>query len=265
MSPVDLHTVVEGPEDAPVVILVNSLGSDLTMWEPQAMGLRCHFRVVRFDLRGHGSSPVPPGPYSIADFGADVIALMDRLEIERASIAGVSLGGMVAIWLGAHARDRVEGLVLCCTSAALGPPQAWAERAALVREQGTAAVAGSVVSRWLTPELAVTHPDLVAELEAMVSATRREGYASSCAAIENMDLRPELAAITAPTLVVSASRDPATPPSHGREIAAEIEGARFVELPDAAHLANYEQPDLVTGLITEHVKSAPHLTGATRR
>jgi 3-oxoadipate enol-lactonase len=256
-DPVAVHHVVEGPPDAPALVLINSLGSTLAMWEPQIEELAARFRVVRFDLRGHGRSPVPPGPYALSDLGGDVIALLDRLEIERAHLCGVSLGGMIAMWLGIHAPERVDRLVLCCTSANLGPPEGWAQRARLVRAQGTAAVAGAVVERWLTPAYAARHPELVRRLRAMIAATPAEGYAGCCAAIEHMDIEAELTSITAPTLVVAGAEDPATPPDHGARIAARVPGARMAVVPGSAHLANLQQPDEVNALVLRHLLQQP--------
>ena len=153
--PADLHHEIAGDERAPVLLLGCSLGTSVAMWEPQVAPLAERLRVIRYDHRGHGASPVPPGPYDIEDLGRDVLALMDRLGVERASLGGVSLGGMVAMWLGANAPDRVERLVLCCTSAHMPPASAWAERAAKVRAAGTTeVVADAVVERWLTPAFA---------------------------------------------------------------------------------------------------------------
>ncbi len=255
-TPTDVHHVVEGPPDSPALVLANSLGSTLAMWEPQIEELAARFRVIRFDLRGHGRSPVPPGPYALDDLGADVVALLDRLEIARAHVVGVSLGGMTAMWLGIHAPERVDRLVLCCTSAKLGPPSGWAERARLVREHGTGAVAATVVARWLTPAYAVTHPAEVARLRAMIAATPPEGYAGCCAAIEHMDLEGDLHRIEAPTLVVAGADDPATPPDHAARIAARVPGARMAVVPHSAHLANLEQPGEVTDLIVRHLRVA---------
>lgn len=253
MTAVELHHVLDGPAGAPVLLLAGSLGSTLEMWEPQVEALAGEFRVVRYDHRGHGKSPVPAGPYSIADLGADVLRLLDRLDVPSAQLAGVSLGGMTAMWLAAHAPERVDRLALLCTSAQLGPPQGWAERAATVRAEGTGAVAAAVVSRWFTPGYAARHPGEVARLTAMVAGTPAEGYASCCGAIEHMDLRADLARITAPTLVVAGADDPATPPEHAERIAAAISGARLSVLPGAAHLASWERADAVTGLLREHL------------
>ena len=242
-----------GPEDAPVLVMGSSLGTSLDMWDSQ-LALAERLRIVRLDHRGHGRSPVPPGPYEIADLGRDVLELMDSLEIERASYCGLSIGGMVGIWLGANAPERIERLVLVCTSAHLPPAEGWAERATKVRAAGTVGVvADAVVARWLTPAYAEEHPELVAELRAMLVATDPTGYAECCGAIERMDLRDELGRITAPTLVISAAGDEATPPEHQRLIAASIPGARLERVEPAAHLAAVERPARVNELIADHL------------
>jgi 3-oxoadipate enol-lactonase len=252
--PEALHHESAGAEDAPVLLLGCSLGTALAMWEPQVAPLAQRLRVIRYDHRGHGASPVPPVPYEIEDLGRDVLALMDRLGIERASLGGVSLGGMVAMWLGANAPERVERLVLCCTSAHMPPASAWADRAAAVREAGTTAVvADAVVERWLTPEFAREHPDTQAWLRAMLLATDPAGYAASCGAIERMDLRAALPAIAAPTLVVSADGDRAAPPEHQRALAAAIPSARLETISPAAHIGTVERAGEVCELILEHV------------
>jgi 3-oxoadipate enol-lactonase len=244
-----VHREVSGPPGAPALLLSNSLGASLAMWDAQAGPLAERFRVIRYDLRGHGRSPVPDGPSTLDDLGADALALLDALEVERAHVAGVSLGGMISMWLAVHAPERVGRLVPCCTSARLGPPEGWAERAELVRRKGTQVVAPSVVERWLTPIYRDAHPDAVARLRAMIAATPAEGYASCCAAIERMDLRGELSRVRAPTLVIAAEEDPATPPEHGELIASLIPGARLEVLEHAAHLANVERPDAFTELV----------------
>jgi 3-oxoadipate enol-lactonase len=213
-------------------------------------------RVVSYDHRGHGESPVPPGPYTIAELGDDVLTLLDSLGVERASFCGLSLGGMVGMWLAAHAPERIHRLVLLCTSALL-PREPWLERARLVRAEGTSAVADAVVGRWFTPRFAARDPELVARMRAMIAATPAEGYAACCEAIAAMDLRDDLANIRAPTLVLSAANDPAIPPEHCAAIASAISGARLVVIPDAAHLPIVEQHELVTRHILEHLEGAP--------
>lgn len=260
MTPVDVHFVSDGPPGAPVLVLSPSLGSTLGMWDPQVADLAAQFRVVRYDPRAHGHSPVPPGPYEIADLADDVVRLMDRLGVERAHYCGLSLGGMIGIALGADHPDRVDRLVLCCTTAHFPSPAPWVERAAVVRAKGTAAVADSVVERWLTPAFAADHPDIVARLRSMIEQTPDEGYAACCGAIERMDLRSALPRICAPTLVVAGEQDPSTPPEFLRRIAEAIPGARLAVLSPAAHLANIEQADAMTRLVLDHLTADAAVT-----
>jgi 3-oxoadipate enol-lactonase len=209
---------------------------------------------VRFDHRGHGASPLPPGPYEIADFGGDVLALMDELGLERASYCGLSIGGMVGMWLGIHAPERIERLALVCTSAYMPPASAWQERARTVLAAGsTEPIADAVVERWLTPGFAAERPEVQAGLRAMLVASPPEGYAWSCGAIEHMDQRDELPRIAAPTLVISGSDDAATPVAMQAEIVAAVPGARHEVVGPAAHIAAVEQPEAFNQLIEEHL------------
>lgn len=250
-----VHHVVTGPADAPALVLSNSLGADLRMWDPQADALAERFRLVRYDTRGHGQSPVPDGPYTIDHLGQDLIGLLDHLEIERAHVAGLSLGGMTGMWLGIHSPERLNRLVLLCTSARLGPPETWSDRAAVVRAQGTEAVAEAGVGRWLTEGFRAAHPDTAAWLRDMIAATPDAGYAACCGVIEHMDLTAGLESIPAPTLAIAGAQDPATPPEHAKRIAAAVPDARLELLDPAAHLANVEQPEAVTRLILEHLEA----------
>jgi 3-oxoadipate enol-lactonase len=252
MTAIDVSYDITGPDDGPVLVLSNSLGSTGAMWDPQVPTLAGGLRVVRYDHRGHGGSPVPPGPYALDDLGADALALLDRLGLERGHWCGLSLGGMVGMWLAINAPERIDRLVLSCTSARLGPPEMWAQRAETVRAEGVEAIADAGIGRWLTAGFIEREPDAAAAVRAMLVATPDEGYAACCGAIERMDLVPELGAIRAPTLVIAGTRDPATPPEHGERIAAGIPGARL-ELVDAAHLATIEQPDVMTDLIAGHL------------
>jgi 3-oxoadipate enol-lactonase len=230
------------------LVLASSLGSNLRMWDGQVEALSAHFELIRFDARGHGRSDVPPGPYEIGDFGRDVIDLLDHLEIEYAHVAGISLGGMTAMWLAINAPDRVDRIIPTCTSAKLGPPQKWIDRANAVREGGVEAVAPAVAEGW------VIDADRRPALEKMIASTPRDGYIASCAAIEHMDLLPDLPTITAPTLVISARQDPSAPPEHGQAIADRIPGARFEILDGAAHLANLERGHELVRLYLEHLR-----------
>lgn len=257
MTAVPVHHVVTGPDDAPVVVLSNSLGSTMSMWDAQAQALAEHFRVVRYDTRGHGGSPVPDGPYDIDDLADDVVALLDTLDIDKAHFVGLSLGGMTGMRLAARNPERVERLVVLCTGAHLEPASAWHDRAATVREQGTGAVAEAVVQRWFTRGFLEANPEVKASSEAVVAATPAEGYASCCEVIATMDLRPDLPTILAPTLAIAGADDPATPPPHLAEITDAVQDGRLLVVPEAAHLANAEQPATITPAIIAHLTGEP--------
>lgn len=252
----DLHYVTDGPDDGDVVVLSGSLGSDVRMWQPQVGPLiDAGYRVVRHDHRGHGDSPVPQGPYTLDDLGGDAVELLDTLGAARVHWVGLSLGGMLGMWLAAHHLDRIASLTACCTAAKLAP-EMWAERARTVLEHGTGAVAEAVVGRWFTPAWAASNPERVRYYERMVADTPAAGYAGCCAAIERMDLLGALPTITAPTLVIAGAEDNATPSEHGARIADGIPGARLEVVDGAAHLGNVERPAAFTSLLLEHIKEA---------
>jgi 3-oxoadipate enol-lactonase len=247
------HYRVAGHEDAAPLLMGESLGTNLKVWQGQ-LPLADRWRLIRYDHRGHGGSSTPLGPYEIADLARDALELMDALEISRASYCGLSIGGMVGMWLAAHAPERIERLVLICTSAHMPPASPWQQRAAAVLAAGsTEPIADSVVAGWLTPAFAARHSDVRRDLRAMLTATSADGYASCCGAIERMDLRGDLRSITAPTLIISGSQDPATPCERQEEIAAAISGARHEIVGPAAHIAAVEQPERINQLIEEHV------------
>jgi 3-oxoadipate enol-lactonase len=255
MSNVELNHQRSGLAGAPVLVLGPSLGTTLEMWGPALGTLARAHDIVRFDHRGQGGSPQPPGPYAIADLGNDVLALLDRLALERVSYAGVSLGGMVGLWLAANAPERIDRLVCICSSAHLPPAAAWAQRAASVRAAATVAVvADAVIGRWFTPAYATAHADAVAPLREMLEHSPPEGYAACCEAIGALDLRSELSRIVAPTLVIAAEGDTATPPEHSRLIAAQVAHARLRVLECGAHLAAIECAGEVATLIASHLE-----------
>lgn len=232
------------------LLMGSSLGTDSRLWGPIADVLSDQRRVIRYDHRGHGSSPVPAGDYSIEQVAGDALELMDSLGIDCADYCGVSMGGMVGMWLAAHHPTRIRRLVLASTSAHMAPQQPWIDRAALVRAEGMAAVAQPTLERWLTPEfLESNSPEVSATREQLLS-TDPQGYAGCAIAVGEMDLRDALAAISAPTLIVVADDDPSTPPSHGELIAASINGAEIVRLT-GRHLALVEQPPLFSSIIGE--------------
>jgi 3-oxoadipate enol-lactonase/4-carboxymuconolactone decarboxylase len=222
--------------------------------------------VLRYDHRGHGRSGAPRGPYTIEDLSGDVVRLLDELSVERASVVGLSLGGMVAMRLAISHPERVDRIVLCCTAPQLGTAESWAERAALVRAQGTGVMTPVLLERWLTPGFRAAHPEAVAAVTAMLAAADAEGYAACCEAIGAMDLREDLTRISAPALVVAGALDPVVPPALAVELQGAVPGAALVVLADAAHLANLEHPRRFSGVVLDHLLGLPaHRGEAVRR
>jgi 3-oxoadipate enol-lactonase len=248
-----LARTIDGDPSAPVVVLASSLGTTRAMWDPQLPALAERFRVINYDHRGHGESETPAAPYRIADLGRDVLAMLDEIGVERFSFAGLSLGGMVGMWIASEVPHRVDRLALLSTSAAVGQPAPWHERAAAVRAGGMAAIGPTVVGRWLTPGYAAAHPELVERLLAGLLATPVEGYAGCCEAIADMDLLQRLSLIAAPTLAIAGMQDPSIPAAHSEAIVAVVAGARLELIDGAAHLASVEQAAAVTRLLIEHL------------
>jgi 3-oxoadipate enol-lactonase len=248
-----LHAVEDGPADAPVLVLGPSLGTDTGLFDAQVTAFADRYRVIRYDLRGHGGSEVVPGPCTVADLAADVLALLDSLDIERFSYAGVSIGGAVGQQLALTVPDRVEKLAVIASAAQFADPPSWAVRAQQVREQGTEFLVPSRTGTWFTPEFAAAEPATAERLLAMLRATPPEGYASCCEAIGAFDVRERLGEISAPTLVVAGAEDPATTGEMMRELAEGIPGAQFVVVPGAAHLPVVTHPDAVDTALREHL------------
>lgn len=250
---VRLAAAFDGPPGAPVLVLGNSLGTTAGLWQPQLPVLRGRYRVLCYEHRGHGGSPAPPGPCEIGDLAADVLRLLDAEGVTRAHYCGLSLGGMVGMALAASAPERIERLVLACTSAHMPPPEGWYGRAAQVRSAGLASLAEQVRTGWFTAEFRRRDPATVSRFVTMVGEQDPEGYAACCEAIARMDLRPVLPKITAPTLVISGTADTRTPPSHGAVIALGIQGSRLRAVHGAAHLANVSHPAEFTALVLAHL------------
>ncbi len=243
-----LHHRVDGAEDAPVLVFANSIGTTLELWDPQVAAFTPRFRVLRYDQLGHGRSDVPPGPYTVEQLGRELLALLDELEIERASFCGLSLGGAVGMWLGANAPERIDRLVLAATSANFGPPERWAERIEQARAEGMEPVADGTMGRWFTPAFAGTAP-----YRDQVASTPADGYVACCEALGRWDFRSELSRIQAPALALAGADDPAAPPGDLEEIASGIPGGRLVVIPGAAHLVNVEQPGAFNRAMLDHL------------
>jgi 3-oxoadipate enol-lactonase len=237
-----IYCEVEGPEGAPVLMLSNSLGTNLHMWNGQVAPFTQHFRLVRYDRRGHGKSGVPKGPYSMERLGRDVLAVLDGLGIKKINWCGLSMGGMVGQWMGANAPERIERLVITNTSSYFADKNAWNDRLKLVREKGIAAFAGPNMERWFTKGFRERAPEAVARLQQMFAATPLEGYIGCAEAVRDMDHRALLPKIAAPTLVIAGRHDPATTLEAGEYLRDHIPGARLTVL-DAAHISNVEQRD----------------------
>jgi len=247
---VGLHYTEHGQASGPPLVLLGSLGSTLDMWRPQLAALGERWRLVLVDHRGHGDSPVPPGPYTIGELAGDVLALMDKLALDQVTIVGLSLGGTIGMYLGSEAAERIDRLVLCSTSAGWPDPSIWEDRIEAVKTGGTASIAEATVSRWLTADHAAEHPDTVAWLRGMVTETSDVGYLGCCEALREWNHVERLGGITAPTLLICGTEDPSTPEDpHAATIAAEIPGIRF-ERVHAAHLLNIERADEVNKLLT---------------
>jgi 3-oxoadipate enol-lactonase / 4-carboxymuconolactone decarboxylase len=248
---------VDGPDDAPVLVLGPSLGTTLDSWDPLLPVLTPHWRVVRYDLPGHGGSRAIAGPVTVDDLADDVLALLGKLGVGRFAYAGVSLGGSIGTAIAScpAERDRLASLTLICTSARFGEPDPWLARAALARAEGLAPIAAGQAARWFTAGFAATEPERVERALVTLRGVDPESYAACVAAVGGIDLRDRLEAIAAPTLVIGGVDDPATPPDHARILAGGIPSARLTLLPNASHLVYVERPDAVAGLLAAHLSA----------
>ena len=241
----ELNYRLDGPQGAPVLVLSNSLGTDLGMWDAQIPAFTEHFQVLRYDTRGHGQSLVSEGPYSIEQLGHDVLALLDTLNIERAHFCGLSMGGLIGQWLGIHAGGRLNKLVVCNTAAKIGEAAMWNPRIEMVLRYGPAAMAGlrdASIARWFTEDYAQAHPEQVKRITDMLAATSPQGYAANCAAVRDADFRDQLGAIKVPLLIIAGTEDAVTPPSGSHYIQEHVPGAQYAEFY-AAHLSSVQAGD----------------------
>jgi 3-oxoadipate enol-lactonase len=234
---------LDGHADLPALIFINSLGCDLRMWDNQAAALSPLFRIVRYDMRGHGRSDVPSEPATMEQLGQDLLAVLDHFQIHRVSVCGISLGGMVALWLAALHPERVDHAVFANTAARIGSDESWSARIELVRAGGMAAVRDMVLSRFLSERFRALRPDLAVKLGSMLEATNPLGYIAACAALRDADLRDLVPRIRVPSLIIAGELDESTPPEQAAELQEAIRGSELVMIK-AAHLSNIEQPQL---------------------
>jgi 3-oxoadipate enol-lactonase len=245
---------VDGDDSRDALVLINSLGTDLRLWEPQMPELTRHFRVIRYDCRGHGASDVPPNPATIDRLGADLIALLDCLHSDIAHLCGLSLGGLTALWAAAYHRKRVGRAIFANVAARFGTTQSWEERIRAVRAGGMTAISETVVGRFLGATFRATHPDVVRRITDMVEATPADGYVAVCAALRDADLRDVVSRIRAPSLILAGELDQSAPLRQSEELHTAIAGSELVVLPGAAHLTNVEQADEFTHLVTKFLR-----------
>jgi 3-oxoadipate enol-lactonase len=242
LEDVEIHYEWGGPEQAPVLVFCNSLGTNLRMWDPQIAEFSKHFRVLRYDSRGFGASTATPGPYSMPQLSWDLVHLLDALKLDRVHFCGLSMGGMIGMFLGSNAPKRCHNIVLSNTAAKFGTPETWNARISAVQAGGMKAVASTVIERWLTPGYRASHPAETAAAVAMLESADPEGYIANCAAVRDMDLRDRLGGVRVPALVLAGTYDPVATPADGHFLADRIPGARYAGVP-AAHLSNLEARD----------------------
>lgn len=251
-----LHFRIDGraaPSCAPWLLFCNSLGTDLHMWDAQTAELAEHFRVLRYDRRGHGRSTTPPPPYAIADLGHDTVALLDALKIERAHFVGLSIGGLIGQWLGIHAGNRIDKIVLCATAAKIGTAESWNARIAAVRADGLAALATATAERWFSPAFKAEHTVAVASILDTFVKVDPEGYNGCCAALAGADLREEIRTISRPILAISGDDDPVCPPSDLEHIADKVVDGRHLSLP-GRHIVNLESARAFNAAVLEFLR-----------
>jgi 3-oxoadipate enol-lactonase len=240
LKEVRLHYELTGSEPQPVIVLVNSLGSSMKMWDKVSPALAESYRVLRYDTRGHGLSSVPAPPYTLSALAGDLLELLDHLQIDRVNLCGLSLGGQVGMWLGIHYPQRIDHLILANTAARVGTREGWEERIAAIRQHGMGPIAQASLDRWLTPRYQQEHPQESGAIRTMIQNTPTEGYIGCCYALRDADLRSQLSEISAPCLVIAGAHDPATPPADGHFLRDALAQSQYVEF-DAAHLSAWER------------------------
>ena len=245
----------DGPAEAPVVVLSNSLMSTMAMWEPQMEALTRNYRVLRHDTRGHGASDTTPGPYTIASLTDDVITMLDELGLKQVHFAGLSMGGMIGQQLGAQHGDRLRSLSLCDTTSEMPNRSLWEERFAAVRSGGVAALIDGTIQRWFTAGFIERDPATIGRVREMIATTKEEGYLACASAVRDVNQTATLSRITTPTLIIAGESDPACTVEQAQVIHREIRGSQLQVIADAAHLSNLEQPARFNALLTGFLAS----------
>lgn len=237
----DIEYRLDGPEQAPLLVLSNSLGTTYDMWEPQREAFCEHFRVLRYNQRGHGNTPAPDTTLTLAVLGQDVIRLLDHLDIEKAYFCGISMGGLTGQWLNRFVPERLKAVVIANTSARIGQEESWKQRAETVRAHGLSAIAESSPSRWFTREFQQQLPEKIAPLIKQLAAGNPTGYAACCDALAAADLRREIPQMQRPMLVIAGEADPVTTVADGEFLVSQAPDAKLLTLP-ASHLSNIACP-----------------------
>ncbi|MCM0028525.1 MAG: 3-oxoadipate enol-lactonase [Polynucleobacter sp.] len=233
---------IDGPEAAPVVVMSNSLMSSLEMWDDTIVALTAHYRVLRYDTRGHGQSEVTPGPYSIELLANDLVGLMDALQIKKAHLVGLSMGGMICQFVGAHFPERVASLSLCDTASEMPPRSLWEERFAIAREQGLRGLVDGTIKRWFVAGFIASSPAKIEQVRTMILSTPVNGYIACASAVRDMAQSTMLLKITAPTMVLVGRQDPACTVNQATVLHRLIQHSSMHIIDDAAHLSNIEKP-----------------------
>ena len=245
LKDIRIYYEISGPGNAPVLLFSNSLGTNLAMWDPQMDSFSKDFRVLRYDTRGHGKATTSPGLYTIDQLADDVLGVLDKLSIQQVHFCGLSMGGMIGMSLSLRAPQRLRKLVLCSTAPKIGSPEIWNTRIETVQKSGMAAVVDGVLERWFTAQFRANSRAAIERTRSMLLRTDVAGYAATCAAIRDYDAREAIRKIEKPTLILSATYDPVTPPMDGHFMAERIRGSQYKELP-AAHLSNIEVAEAFT-------------------
>jgi len=253
VNDVTLQYTLEGTPEGPPLVFINSLGTDLRIWDGVVPHFGDRYRIIRYDKRGHGLSDCPPAPYSIRDHATDLAALLDQLDVTRAILVGISVGGMIAQDFAAAWPERVQSLVLCDTAAKIGTADMWNERINALRQHGMNALLDAILPRWFVPTFAERAPAVHRGYANMLTRTPLEGYIGTCAAIRDADLTEATRTITASTLVLCGAEDMATTAQLVRGLVDLIPHAEYKEIPDAGHLPCIEQPDVMADYIAHFI------------